>query len=440
MYKLIFNPKKAYNLSILIGHFLIFYWSLSAPLVKILREFQYQFLNEEKTNDFVGAYYESLIYKIDFSDSSYLNAYIFYIIFFVIILLVGIFTKKYIPNKDFYFGFSIKNFFIINILLLTILLIRYFPIFTTSRDFSELYLNARFDYSPLETLASLSSRLLYLAFAFYYGCRINFSKVDKSFKSIVLNILFITLVGISFLFGNKNDLFWFLILLIIFSNSISPLNEFKSLIHKNKIITFLKRNSLIFLAIIVLILIQNLRGNNLESLNLIKIILNFSTLFLSLESYAAHLSLPAVLNNISYTDISIGGGFIQLFKNLFSIFFGNSSNLYDYEIYTELIQYYGKQGITIHYLTSWFLNFGFLGILLGSIIFSNLWFSPRFLRLSSDPKILFFQNIYPFIFVAQIPQILRTGIEGFKGLLFDCYIIPLIFVFFLIQIYKPKHE
>ena len=100
-----------------------------------------------------------------------------------------------------------------------------------------------------------------------------------------------------------------------------------------------------------------------------------------------------------------------------------------YPYYAESVQAAGGQGYSLHHAAGWYLNFGAAGVVLGAVVWGWLWASMfnRFHQPHSANTVMrFFTIRAPWVFVSGIPALIRTGIEGYKGLAIDSFLVPIL--------------
>jgi hypothetical protein len=103
-----------------------------------------------------------------------------------------------------------------------------------------------------------------------------------------------------------------------------------------------------------------------------------------------------------------------------------------YPYYAESVHAVAGQGYNIHHATGWYLNLGLPGVVIGAVVLGTLWASLFNSFHSRHPLGLlhrFFVVVSPSLFVAGIPNLIRSGIEGYKGLAVDFFLIPTICLF-----------
>jgi len=145
------------------------------------------------------------------------------------------------------------------------------------------------------------------------------------------------------------------------------------------------------------------------------------------EAFAAHFSMYGVLAH----DVPLMPGF-SLYSLACSIipraiWPDRPYDLYPY--YVESVGVRQDQGFTIHHATVWYLNFGYVGVLLGALCWGLIWSycynSARRIRRGAGLFPRLFAILSPSLFVASIPPLVRAGPEGYKALLIDAFLIPL---------------
>ena len=143
------------------------------------------------------------------------------------------------------------------------------------------------------------------------------------------------------------------------------------------------------------------------------------------EAFGAHFSLYGVLR--FETPITFGASVISLMASVVPRVFWPDRPLDVYPYYAERVQAAGGQGYSLHHAAGWYLNFGIAGVILGAVVWGWLWASlfNRFHRVRPNQVVMrFFTVLAPWMFVAGIPSLIRTGIEGYKGLTVDSLLVP----------------
>jgi hypothetical protein len=104
-----------------------------------------------------------------------------------------------------------------------------------------------------------------------------------------------------------------------------------------------------------------------------------------------------------------------------------------YTYYTEQVGALEGEGFTIHHASGWYINFGIIGVILGAFIFAYIWvwihnFQVKFFQYKNK----FFQLLLilgPALATAQIPTMVRVGIEGYKAFFLEALIIPTVLIY-----------
>lgn len=143
------------------------------------------------------------------------------------------------------------------------------------------------------------------------------------------------------------------------------------------------------------------------------------------EAFGSHFSLYGVLR--FDVPLTYGTSVISLAASIVPRVFWQDRPLDVYPHYAESVQAAGGQGYSLHHAAGWYLNFGIVGVLLGAVVWGWLWASLFNRFHVARPKSLayrVFTILAPAMFVAGIPSLVRTGIEGYKGLVVDSFLVP----------------
>lgn len=169
----------------------------------------------------------------------------------------------------------------------------------------------------------------------------------------------------------------------------------------------------------------SLRYQNNSALT--KLSLTLSNLVFSNELFAGHFSMYGVLRKDTPPSYSIS------FKNLVYSFIPSSlvkqrpQDAYTY--YSKQMKFLGSQGFTINYITAWYLNFSYLGIVIGPLFLAVLLLTPFYLsrRVSGQMGQLF--SILAMCGITGFAAMMvRSGPESFKALLYESVLIPIVVV------------
>lgn len=143
------------------------------------------------------------------------------------------------------------------------------------------------------------------------------------------------------------------------------------------------------------------------------------------EAFGSHFSLYGVLR--FDVPLTYGASLISLAASIVPRVFWPDRPLDVYPHYAESVHAAGGQGYSLHHAAGWYLNFGIAGVLLGAVVWGWLWASlfNRFQTARpTDIASRFFTILAPSVFVAGIPGLVRSGIEGYKGLMVDSFLVP----------------
>jgi hypothetical protein len=146
------------------------------------------------------------------------------------------------------------------------------------------------------------------------------------------------------------------------------------------------------------------------------------------EAYAAHFSLYGVLANGA--EPRFGYSLYSLVCSTVPrvLWPDRPSDIYAY--YAESVGVIRDQGYSVHHATGWYLNFGYAGIGLGAVVMGLVWAyclnAHQRIRRRSGLPFRLFATIAPWVFVACMPSLIRAGPEGYKGVIVDGLIIPMV--------------
>ncbi len=99
-----------------------------------------------------------------------------------------------------------------------------------------------------------------------------------------------------------------------------------------------------------------------------------------------------------------------------------------YLYYSEQVGAIQNQGYSLHHATGWYLNFGMAGVALGGLVLGLVWAyglnAHQRIRPQSGLMFRLFATIAPWVFVANLPPLIRAGPEGYKGFVLEAVLIP----------------
>ena len=143
------------------------------------------------------------------------------------------------------------------------------------------------------------------------------------------------------------------------------------------------------------------------------------------EKYAAHLSMYGVLKKD--VPLTYGYSFYVLFCSLVpSFMLERPDDIYTYYI-DNTTSGFVDVGVTIHHATAWYLNFGLFGIVLGSLLWGKI---MQFLYKRRDVFIYLYGSV---LFSSVSIQLIRNGIEGYKGVILLDLFFPMFIVHYCLK-------
>lgn len=169
--------------------------------------------------------------------------------------------------------------------------------------------------------------------------------------------------------------------------------------------------------------------------NFTKLMLTLSNVIFSNEMFAGHFSMYGVLSKNVPTKIGFS------FKNLLYSFIPSTivkkRPMDSYTFYAQQMGFKSGQGFTINYITAWYLNFSYFGLILGPLFLAALLLLPFYLatRLKSNVAQLF--SIIALCGITGFAAMMvRSGPESFKALVYESIMIPLFIVYAAIFVQK----
>ncbi|CAN5411900.1 hypothetical protein BH09BAC5_BH09BAC5_07160 [soil metagenome] len=166
------------------------------------------------------------------------------------------------------------------------------------------------------------------------------------------------------------------------------------------------------------------------------------TFLYSNEMFYGHFSMYGII--YKHLPFSYGTSIISLFESIIPRFLFPDRQAPIYEYYVEHVNAVSGQGYTIHHAAGWYLNFGIIGILLGSFIFGWIWVkiynvNQKVFTLKNNFLKLFF-ILGLAAFTAEIPTMMRSGPESYKALFFEALLLPAIIIYFASKIGVKKSK
>ena len=154
------------------------------------------------------------------------------------------------------------------------------------------------------------------------------------------------------------------------------------------------------------------------------------------EAFSAHFSLYGAL--ALKVPLTYGESLVSVAASVIPRFLWSDRPLDVYHHYANSIGVVEGQGYTIHHATGWYLNFGILGLLIGALLWGWIWAkcytSVHRVGLQTTRFWLLWTCIAPWMFVANIPMLIRAGFEGYKALVVEAFFLPTIIL--LLASYK----
>jgi hypothetical protein len=150
------------------------------------------------------------------------------------------------------------------------------------------------------------------------------------------------------------------------------------------------------------------------------------------EAFAAHMSMYGVLSY--HAPLTYGSSvYIFVASAIPRMFWPDrpESVYLHYERSVGLVPIAEGQGYTVHHATGWYLNFGIPGVVMGALLLGWVWASlynnvARGALRRDASAIRMFYIIGFVTFSANLPTLIRSGPEGYKGILVDSLFIPIV--------------
>ena len=376
-------------------------------------------------------FYEGIMFVVDI-DSYYLASLILYSIFIIVFITYLFYianiksTKKsngYDIDREFYretIDVLDRNNYYYSILYLLFLVFVFFSVKDLKESIIQgvsAYELSRFD----STIGSIGTLVIFSGDTFLYlSVPLLFVRKSLFKKFKVILPIFIYFI-VNLLLGNRNTLLCGMLEGVILS---VELYGFRKIIRPRNVI-------IAVLAFMGIVMVSVLRGLAIEDILSGDFEIDFLTLFDSAnksdEKYAAHISMYGVLkNNVPFT---YGSSIISLLSTAIPSFIGikRPDDIYMYYV-MQTAHSKPDIGMTLHYATGWYLNFGFLGIVLGALVWGYVIKRLYFM------KYKFIYMIGSVLFSAVSIQMIRGGgLEAYKGVLLMDTIIPMIIVYYCLK-------
>ncbi len=158
------------------------------------------------------------------------------------------------------------------------------------------------------------------------------------------------------------------------------------------------------------------------------------------EMFAGHFSMYGAIHK--EIPLTYGSSIKSLIASGIPRFIYPNRPIPVYDYYVEQVGANKTIGFTIHHATGWFINFGWMGILIGGALIGWIWsylynaFNELYKYKNKILRLFFTIGIGAF--VAFLPSLIRTGPEGYKALLFEALILPSLIVLVSSDVFKRK--
>ncbi len=439
--------RKTHNLSFPVGIAFIYYWSLYGawPLV-------YDQLNDGELSASMGFHYHYLFRKL-FQirlDDMYFVALLYYSIFIVVlivVLLVG--SKPAHPRREQTTQVIVSH---IKLLLLSCislglsyLIVRnslseaiaagksgYVMSRTMAREGQILFFSIHQELNRIALFAATLGFVVLLS-----GNKANYIIGKETGRYITL-VIYLSVLSLVYSFcavlGNKSELFFAL----IFGLLLFVLNR-SSGVRRNTLFAYTKKYWIGLVAFVLLwmiIFIDYVRGLSISgfwsTFEPKHILMSLLSLGSSNEAFGAHFSMYGVLEKD--VPLTYGSSIISLIASVVPRAIWPDRPLEIYYHYSNHVNALYGQGYSIHHATGWYLNFGLVGIIFGGIAWGTLWVT-LYNHLGIVGRRLYSKVYFIFLcsFTAGIPAMIRTGIDGYKGIAIDCIAIPMVILFLSVK-------
>lgn len=362
-------------------------------------------------------FYEDLMFTINI-DEYYFLSLLYYSIFLIIFCIseLLLINNSKINYREHYLTVieklsSSAGYHIVVVILLVIFLSFSFrDISLAMKTGVSAYGLSRFE----STLGGLNSFVMFCGDTFVYlSIPLFFSNSKK--KKIPVILLFDIYYMFNFILGNRNVLLCGLVAIVLLYTELNGVK--KALKIKNIII------ALVFLLSIQLISFY--RGMSMEVMFTRNDDISLSDIFMSLfsssEFYAGQMSMYGVLKyNVDFTW---GSSVLFLISTLLPTFLGftRPDSIYLYYV-KGTVGHRPDFGVTINHATGWYLNFGIIGIILGA------WMWAAVLNYFIKRKQKFLYLYGAILFSSVSIQMIRSGMEAYKGVLLLDTLIPMLII------------
>lgn len=217
--------------------------------------------------------------------------------------------------------------------------------------------------------------------------------------------------------GNKNELFYSAVLSILF---------YLANCRKPRLFLLFGSGIAMFIALAI---IDHTRGMTAADFinSFTKSDIGNSVQFLATsdEAFGAHFSMYGALK--FEVPLTYGSSLVSLAASAIPRILWPSRPADIYLHYANYVGAAGGQGYSIHQATGWYLNFGTLGVFMGAFVWGWLWaalYNVSFAEKRGSLMRNLSCSLLFFTFTANIPNLVRAGPEGYKGVAVDAFLIP----------------
>jgi hypothetical protein len=171
---------------------------------------------------------------------------------------------------------------------------------------------------------------------------------------------------------------------------------------------------------------------------LTKLFLTVTNLIFSNEMFAGHFSMYGVLSK--HVKPKIGFSFKNLLYSFIPSTIVQKRPLDSYTFYAQEMGFKPGQGFTVNYITAWYLNFSYFGLILGPLFLSFILLLPFYLATKLKRNLF---HLFAIIAMCGITgfaaMMVRTGPESLKALMYESILIPMFIVYAAISFDKARN-
>lgn len=364
-------------------------------------------------------FYEDMLFTVNIDDY-YFQSLLYYSIFIIVFCtceLLNITNYRNYSKKNYIevierLSKSVGYHIVVFALLGVFLFFSYRDISLAMNSGVSAYGLSRFDSS----IGGLSSLVMFCGDTFVYlSIPLLFSTSKK--KKVPIFIFFAIYFIFNFLLGNRNVLLCGLIAIALLYTELNGVK--KALKLKNLIIAFI--------LLLSIQLISIFRGMTTDAMLTGNTDITVSEIIMSMlsssEFYAAQMSMYGVLK--FDVDFTWGSSILFLISTLIPTFIGivRPDSIYMYYV-KGTVGHRPEYGVTINHATGWYLNFGIVGLILGAWVWASI------LRFFLKRKNKFIYLYGAILFSSVSIQMIRSGMEAYKGVLLLDTLIPIFIIWY----------